>query len=196
VYVQQPEGFHVGNPGTVCRLHKALYGLKQAPRAWHESLTSVLVDAGYKKSSADASLYFKEVSGDVVYVLSIRRRHLVGGCFTDLWMQPRRSASHFTVKDMGEVRYFLGMQVTMVRDDAGVLISVKLTTRNSITELLKVFRYADYKPKAIPLGCIWRLAPDEGEPLAEGNRYRELLGKVLYLASLCDLNSSCCGACL
>jgi uncharacterized pyridoxal phosphate-containing UPF0001 family protein len=33
VFIQQPEGFHVGGPNTVCRLHKALYGLKQAPRA-------------------------------------------------------------------------------------------------------------------------------------------------------------------
>jgi histone deacetylase 1/2 len=84
---------------------------------------------------------------------------------------------------MGEVRYFLGMQVTMVRDDAGVLTSVKLTNEKVITELLESFGYADSKPKATPLDVSWRLAPDEGEPLAEGNRYRELLGKVLYLAN-------------
>jgi hypothetical protein len=28
VFVKQPEGFHVGGPNTVCKLHKALYGLK------------------------------------------------------------------------------------------------------------------------------------------------------------------------
>ena len=34
VYIEQPDGFILGNdPKLVCRLKKALYGLKQAPRA-------------------------------------------------------------------------------------------------------------------------------------------------------------------
>ena len=39
VYIQQPEGFVVGGPDVVCKLHKALYGLKQAPRAWYETIS-------------------------------------------------------------------------------------------------------------------------------------------------------------
>jgi vacuolar-type H+-ATPase catalytic subunit A/Vma1 len=36
VYIEQPEGFILGNDEKlVCRLKKALYGLKQAPRAWY-----------------------------------------------------------------------------------------------------------------------------------------------------------------
>ena len=35
VYIEQPEGFILGNDEKlVCRIKKALYGLKQAPRAW------------------------------------------------------------------------------------------------------------------------------------------------------------------
>eukprot|EP00253_Pinus_taeda_P009529 PITA_09529 len=35
VYIEQPDGFILGNdPNLVCRLKKALSGLKQAPRAW------------------------------------------------------------------------------------------------------------------------------------------------------------------
>ena len=35
VYIEQPEGFILGNNAKlICRLKKALYGLKQAPRAW------------------------------------------------------------------------------------------------------------------------------------------------------------------
>jgi len=34
VYIEQPEGFILGNDSKlVCKLRKALYGLKQAPRA-------------------------------------------------------------------------------------------------------------------------------------------------------------------
>jgi hypothetical protein len=30
IYMKQPEGFHIGGPNKVCRLHKSLYGLKQS----------------------------------------------------------------------------------------------------------------------------------------------------------------------
>ena len=43
VYIEQPDGFILGNdPNLVCRLKKALYGLKQAPRAWYYHLDKYL----------------------------------------------------------------------------------------------------------------------------------------------------------
>jgi hypothetical protein len=59
VFIQQPEGFHVGGPNTVCRLHKALYGLKQAPRAWYVTISSYLKTAGFTISDADPSLFIQ-----------------------------------------------------------------------------------------------------------------------------------------
>jgi hypothetical protein len=38
IYMQQPQGYEEGGPGTVCHLKKTLYGLRQAPRAWHTRL--------------------------------------------------------------------------------------------------------------------------------------------------------------
>eukprot|EP00253_Pinus_taeda_P033453 PITA_33453 len=41
VYIEQPDGFILGNdPNLVCRLKKALYSLKQAPRACNEEAMS------------------------------------------------------------------------------------------------------------------------------------------------------------
>eukprot|EP00253_Pinus_taeda_P013579 PITA_13579 len=41
VYIEQPDGFILGNdPKLLCRLKKALYGLKQAPRACNEEAMS------------------------------------------------------------------------------------------------------------------------------------------------------------
>eukprot|EP00253_Pinus_taeda_P007463 PITA_07463 len=41
VYIEQPDGFILGNdPKLVCRLKKALYGLKKAPRACNEEAMS------------------------------------------------------------------------------------------------------------------------------------------------------------
>ena len=38
VYMEQPDGFHFGNPGDVLCLRKSLYGLKQAGRVWNRTL--------------------------------------------------------------------------------------------------------------------------------------------------------------
>jgi len=39
VYIEQPEGFILGNDkNIVFKLKKELYGLKQAPRAWYYCL--------------------------------------------------------------------------------------------------------------------------------------------------------------
>lgn len=184
VYVQQPEGFHVGSPCTVWKLHKALYGLKQAPRAWHESLTSVLVRDGYRKAMGDSSLYILDGADGTTYVLIYVDDILVASVQVELVARAKALlASQFTVKDMGEVSYFLGMQVKMVRDSEGVLQQVKLTNNKLIGEVISDFSLTDCAPKAIPLDRSWRLSADEGEPLPEGNRYRELLGKILYLAN-------------
>eukprot|EP00253_Pinus_taeda_P031252 PITA_31252 len=47
VYVEQPDGFILGNdPNLVCRLKKSLDGLKQAPRAWYYHLDKYLHQQG------------------------------------------------------------------------------------------------------------------------------------------------------
>jgi len=60
VYIEQPDGFILGNdPNLVCKLKKALYGLKQAPRAWYYRLDKYLHQQGFSKGSADSNLYIK-----------------------------------------------------------------------------------------------------------------------------------------
>ena len=46
VYMEQPDGFHFGNPGDVLRLRKSLYGLKQAGCQWYDLLVKILNKAG------------------------------------------------------------------------------------------------------------------------------------------------------
>jgi hypothetical protein len=68
VYVEQPEGFEVGNREThVCRLRRALYGLKQAPWAWYSRIDNYLREMGFQRSEADPNLYF--LAGEVPLIL-------------------------------------------------------------------------------------------------------------------------------
>ena len=70
VYIDQPQGFEVGDRKThVCKLKKALYGLKQAPRAWYGRIDSFLSSMGFTKSKVDPNLYLKVVEDEHVILL-------------------------------------------------------------------------------------------------------------------------------
>ena len=55
--MEQPDGFHFGNPGDVLRLRKSLYGLKQAGRVCNRTLHATLQKLGFSRLQSDASLY-------------------------------------------------------------------------------------------------------------------------------------------
>ncbi|KAK3001857.1 hypothetical protein RJ639_020262 [Escallonia herrerae] len=66
----QPLGFlHSSLPHHVCKLCKAIYGLKQAPRAWYQELKGYLLQAGFTKSVADASLFIYNKDAITAYFL-------------------------------------------------------------------------------------------------------------------------------
>jgi hypothetical protein len=185
VFIQQPEGFHVGGPNTVCRLHKALYGLKQAPRAWYVTISSFLKSAGFVISDADPSLFIlQRVDGVTVYLLLYVDDILIAS--QDLKSVEEVKAllaSKFAVKDLGEARHFLGMQIEFERESDGTLRSVMLSNEKLVTDILDSFGMTSCKPKATPLDTSWRLQKDDGDPLPKENRYRELVGGILYLAN-------------
>ena len=57
-YMEQPEGFAVGDPREmVCLLRKSIYGTKQGGNRWNQKMRSVLEAIGYIQSYSDASIY-------------------------------------------------------------------------------------------------------------------------------------------
>ena len=50
VYLQQPPGFEIlDNPDYCYKLDKEVNGLKQVPRAWYETLSTFLINSGFKR---------------------------------------------------------------------------------------------------------------------------------------------------
>ncbi|GJU62449.1 putative ribonuclease H-like domain-containing protein [Tanacetum coccineum] len=62
VYVCQPSGFEdLQFPDKVYKEEKTLYGLHQAPRAWHKTLSTYLLENGYRRCTIDKTLFIKKV---------------------------------------------------------------------------------------------------------------------------------------
>ncbi|GJU17132.1 putative ribonuclease H-like domain-containing protein [Tanacetum coccineum] len=64
VYVCQPPSFEDPQfPDKVYKVEKALYGLHQAPRAWYETLSTYLLENGYRRGTIDKTLFIKKDRG-------------------------------------------------------------------------------------------------------------------------------------
>ncbi|GKD51750.1 putative ribonuclease H-like domain-containing protein, partial [Tanacetum coccineum] len=61
VYVCQPPGFEDPHfPDKVYKVEKALYGLHQAPRAWYETISTYLLENGFRRGTIDKTLFIKK----------------------------------------------------------------------------------------------------------------------------------------
>ncbi|GJY43245.1 putative ribonuclease H-like domain-containing protein [Tanacetum coccineum] len=70
VYVKQPPGFiDLEFPNKVYKVEKALYGLHQAPKAWYETLSTYLLENGYRRGSIDKTLFIKKDKGDIISMI-------------------------------------------------------------------------------------------------------------------------------
>ena len=68
--MKKSEGFHIGSPNEVCRLHRSLYGLKQSACQWNKKLHSVFTELGFKHIESDCSVYVYS-NGEIQIVVPI-----------------------------------------------------------------------------------------------------------------------------
>nr|GEZ14527.1 putative ribonuclease H-like domain-containing protein [Tanacetum cinerariifolium] len=73
VYVSQPPGFMDPEfPDRVYKVEKALYGLHQALRAWYETLSTYLLDNGFRRGTIDKTFFIKQIKNDILLVQLVK----------------------------------------------------------------------------------------------------------------------------
>ncbi|GJZ91743.1 putative ribonuclease H-like domain-containing protein, partial [Tanacetum coccineum] len=123
VYVCQPPSFEDSQfPDKVYKVEKALYGLHQAPKAWYETLSTYLIENGFRRGTIDKTLFIKKDKGDIlleqVYVDDI----IFGSTKKSLCDEfEQMMHKKFQMSSIGELTFFLGLQVQQKKD--GIFIS-------------------------------------------------------------------------
>jgi hypothetical protein len=162
----------------VCKLDKALYGLKQAPRAWYNRLCVKLVQLGVVICKADTSLFIYNKKGVTMYLLVYVDDIIVisssSRAVTTLLHDLR---SDFALKDLGELHYFLGVQVKKLND------GLSLSQEKYASEILHRVGMTKCKPVKTPLVTSEKLSAKAGKKLSsdEASRYRSIVGGLQYL---------------
>nr|GFC09924.1 retrotransposon protein, putative, unclassified [Tanacetum cinerariifolium] len=122
VYVMQPPGFQDPEfPARIYKVEKAMYGLHQAPRAWYGILSKYLLTNSFKgvqsirhclsKGKEEISYLYKSMD-DIIF-----------GSSNPQLCREFKALMHekFQISAMGELNFFLGLQVLQKED--GILLS-------------------------------------------------------------------------
>nr|GEV17538.1 putative ribonuclease H-like domain-containing protein [Tanacetum cinerariifolium] len=69
MYVSQPPGFIDPQfSNKIYKVEKALYGLHQAPKAWYETLSTFLLQNGYRRGTINKTLFIKKDNFDALKI--------------------------------------------------------------------------------------------------------------------------------
>lgn len=79
------------------------------------------------------------------------------------------------MKDLGEVKYFLGLEID--RSANGFFVSQKKYTLDLIAE----HGLTTTKPLSLPMESNLKLTPDKGDLLPDISVFQRLVGKLIYL---------------
>ncbi|GKA92007.1 putative ribonuclease H-like domain-containing protein [Tanacetum coccineum] len=179
VYVYQPPGFEDPDfSDRVYKVEKALYGPHQASRAWYKTLSTYLLDNGFQRGKIDKTLFIRRDKGDILLIQMYVDDIIFGSTKKSLCTQfEKMMHKKFWMSSMGELTFFLGLQVKQKED--GIFISQD----KYVTEILKKFGFTKVKTASTPMETQKPLLKDEDGEEVDVHLYRSMFGSLMYITS-------------
>ncbi|KAF5467582.1 hypothetical protein F2P56_011820 [Juglans regia] len=171
-----PPGFEgKGGKGKVFRLRKSLYGLKQSLRVWFECIGKVVKSHNYCQGQAYHTMFYRHTGGDKVAILIVYVDDIIltGDDSNELERLKKILAKEFEIKDLGNLKYFLGME--FARSKKGIFVS----QRKYVLDLLGEIGFLGCKAAETP---NLRLQLAKSEEVTNREQCQRLVGKLLYLS--------------
>lgn len=203
IYLEQPQGFRQWGPNgeeLVCKLKKAIYGLKQASRNWFLTINEWLVsDYRMEPTHADSCVYIRRFEGhNQKLIVTVWVDDLIIAGSTKAIINDFKTAisKRFKMKDSGELKYILGMEITRDRSKR----TLKISQTAYLKQVLERFGMDQCKPVGNPMeGALRRTTEGKVD-----HTYMSIVGSLMYasIVSRPDLTFSvqvlsrhfqCCG---
>jgi len=181
MYLKLPDGTEPGEADEVFRLNLALYRTKQAGRLWGIKPDKELKSPGAVRSKVDPCLYTwsHPVHGQVYILVHVDDLIVAGKSLDGVQAVKNSLSATFDVRDMGEVKDFIGMKV--MQDRAAKMLT--LSNPGHAIELLEAFVMSNSTPNKTPMVSGAKVAKTGENLLPDGNRYAELVGSLLYFST-------------
>lgn len=184
IYMKAPNASLTGG-NEVWQLRKSLYGLKQASHVWNKLLDSTLKGLGFDRCSKDTCVYlYRSNQAFIILAVHVDDMLIVSNSKSRLTKMKDALGQHFKVKDLGEVKYLLGIEVTRNKKSN----TIELSQQAYIDQLLKRYNMQGAKPATTPLSSGVRLTQDDC-PMTDEEKsdianvpYASLVGALMYAA--------------
>ena len=180
VYMKQPEGFaEKGKEHLVCRLRKSIYGLKQSSRCWNTTLDKHLKAMGLVQSSSDPCIYMSIGKEEVIVGVHVDDILVAAKSDKRIAEVKKSIADKFEVKDLGELRSFLG--VTKTGQGAK---TTWIGQPGYTAKILEKYGMRDAKPVSTPVDTgVKLMKASEETPVISQELYQSAVGSLLYLST-------------
>ena len=132
----------------MCKLHRSIYGLVQASRSWNIRFDKLIKAYRFIQTCGEACIY-KKVSGSSVafLILYVDDILLIGNDIEFLDSIKGCLNKSFSMKDLGEAAYILGIKI--YRDRSRRLIGLSQSTY--LDKILKKFKMDQAKKGFLPV---------------------------------------------
>src|SRR5438045_7885666 len=100
----------------VCRLLKSLYGLKQSARVWNQRIRQFLRSIGFEQTYADPCVFVNPQTG-VILAMWVDDLIIFGKDNKSVNDVKTALNGEYKMKDLGELQYFVGIQVHRNREE-------------------------------------------------------------------------------
>ena len=176
VYIRLPPGFT--EAGKVLRLNKALYGLRRSPLMWQQKITSAMQELGFKELPQEPCIMLKNgiicfyFVDDIVFAFRQKDSKEVQETIRSL-------KKPFTIKEVGNLKWFLGMHIIRDRKKKTLWLS-----QLSYIEKVKS-QFISEEPTKLPDTPIQEeeLFPSDQEASNKDRTlYQQKIGSVLFAA--------------
>jgi hypothetical protein len=184
LYMVQPEGFvHPKDANKVCKLQRSIYGVKQASRSWNLHFDEVIKGFGFIQNIEESCIYKKMSGSSVLFlVLYVDDILLIGNDVQMLNSVKEYLNNNFSIKDMGEAAYVLGIKI--YRDRYRRLLVLSQSTY--LDKVLKRFGMENSKKgnlsivKGISLSVTQSPATEKEKSVMSNIPYASAIGSIMY----------------
>nr|GEU32018.1 retrovirus-related Pol polyprotein from transposon TNT 1-94 [Tanacetum cinerariifolium] len=150
----------------------------QAPRAWYNELSTLLLQSHFFKGTTNPMLFIRRFVDDILVVQVYVDDIIFGSIhpkYTQIFFDLMKS--RFEMSMMGEMMFFLGLQVN--QSPCGIF----LNQSNCVLEILEKYAMESCDPVGTPMEIKDKFGLDQNGTLVDASKYRSMIGSLMYLTS-------------
>ena len=182
VYMKIPHGMKVeGGENKVLRVKGALYGLKQSSHVWGRMFEGFMLKAGFKQCVMDTCIFTRgEGQSRIILGIHVDDQAIIGPNPKVIQAFKQEMAKEFRMKDLGELKHILGVEVK--RDRRNRVLT--LSQGSYVRQVLERYGMSECNPTKLPLSPGTQFSQDDEPTLTPSpeiiTEFRGKMGSLIY----------------